>query len=207
VVYHLESQPQATEPRDAGQELRPGVQHAPRYAQPVPIRLTRPLASSRLERAARSLLEASTLCALSTVSGRGAPQVNTAYFAVTADLSLIWLSDPGSAHSGNVRRSRQAAAAVYDSHQRWGGPDRGIQLFGLAEELVGGAAAGEAATVYAARFPAAGAAALGRYRYYRLRPRRVKLFDEAGFGSGVFVTATVRRGGRLVWQRTERIAG
>src|SRR5439155_6124350 len=117
----------------------------------VPIGLTRPVSSSRLERAAHSLLDASTLFALSTVSGRGAPHVNTAYFAVAADLSLVWLSDPASVHSVNVRGRGQAAAAVCDSHQRWGGPDRGIQLFGAARELEGADAA-RAARAYADRF-------------------------------------------------------
>jgi hypothetical protein len=43
---------------------------------------------------------------------------------------------------------------------------------------------------------------LSAYSFYRFRPRRMKLFDEAELGAGVFVTATVRSG-RVVWERTE----
>ena len=32
----------------------------------------------------------------------------------------------------------------------------------------------------------------GGYRFYRFRPRRLKVFDERALGSGVFVTAWVR---------------
>lgn len=31
----------------------------------------------------------------------------------------------------------------------------------------------------------------------------VKLFDERALGAGMFVTAVVREGGRLAWERTE----
>ena len=44
---------------------------------------------------------------------------------------------------------------------------------------------------------------LGAYRFYRFRPRRLKLFDEQELGPGWFVTARVAAGGRLEWERTE----
>ncbi|MDX6533463.1 MAG: hypothetical protein QOF68_1207 [Gaiellales bacterium] len=37
--------------------------------------------------------------------------------------------------------------------------------------------------------------------------QRMKLFDEEVFGAGVFVTARLRAGGRLEWERTERLTG
>ena len=44
--------------------------------------------------------------------------------------------------------------------------------------------------------------ALSAYRFYRFRPRRMKLFDETSLGGGVFVLATVRNG-QVAWERTE----
>lgn len=152
---------------------------------------------ARLRSAAASLLEASTLCAISTVSPRGRAYVNTAYFAWAEGLRIIWCSEPRAQHSRNLRANPSAAIAVYDSAQTWGKPDRGIQLFGEAR-----AGSAEAETVYAARFPAYRAQELPAYRFYELVPRRVKLFDERALGAATFVTARVESG-RLTWERTE----
>lgn len=162
----------------------------------------RPIAAARLERVARELLEATTLCAIATLSARGAAHVNTVYFAWSPELDVVWLSEPGSLHSQNLGARSTTAIAVYDSTQSWGGADRGIQLFGSARELAG-LAAGEAERIYAGRFPRYDPAELGAYRFYRFRPRRLKLFDEPSLGPGVFVTARVGAGGRLAWVRTD----
>jgi hypothetical protein len=142
------------------------------------------------------LLDASTLCAISTVGPRGRAHVNTAYFAWAPDLRIIWLSEPRAQHSRNLRAGPSAAIAVYDSRQIWGRPDRGIQLFGDAR--TGNTDAEE---TYAARFPAYEPRA--SFRFYELVPHRLKLFDERELGSATFVTARVRPRGKLVWERTE----
>jgi uncharacterized protein YhbP (UPF0306 family) len=150
---------------------------------------------ARLRTLAEELLEASTLCAISTVGPRGRAYVNTAYFAWAQDLRVIWLSEPGARHSRNLRAHATAAIAVYDSSQTWGKPDRGIQIFGDAR--AGGPDAEEA---YAARFAAY--EPRPAFRFYELVPSRVKLFDERALGAATFVTARVR-GGKLAWERTE----
>jgi uncharacterized protein YhbP (UPF0306 family) len=165
-------------------------------------RSKRALPAERIMTAARRLLDASTLCAVSTVSGSGSAHVHTAYFAWTLEFDIVWLSDPSAGHSRNLRARPSAAIAVYDSNQTWGTSDRGIQLFGSGRELADRAAR-EAGAVYAERFPAFARKDLGAYRFYRVRPRRMKLFDERVFGEGVFVTATIRRGGEVTWDRTE----
>jgi hypothetical protein len=98
--------------------------------------------------------------------------------------------------------AQAASVAVYDSSQTWGGPDRGIQLFGSAVRAIGRSAR-EAHRTYAGRFREFDAEDFADYRFYVLRPRRVKLFDEQALGSGVFVTAKVGAEGRLEWERTE----
>ena len=147
---------------------------------------------------ARELLEASTLCAIATVSPRGGAHVNTAYFAWSPDLRLFWLSEPRAQHSRNLRANSSVAIAVYDSSHSWGKPDHGIQLFGSARE-----AAPAAEQVYAARFPEYRGSELPAYHLYELVPRRLKLFDERELGAATFVTARVAAGGRLTWERTE----
>jgi len=96
---------------------------------------------------------ASPLCAIATVSDDGSGYANTAYFAVSARFAIVWLSCPSAAHSGNIRARARASIAVYESAQTWGGADRGIQLFGEAEELASGSDV-LALDDYAARFPA-----------------------------------------------------
>jgi uncharacterized protein YhbP (UPF0306 family) len=165
-------------------------------------RSSRRYGPTRLTRIARDLLDVSTLCAISTVSGAGRPHVNTAYFAWDGDLRLVWLSDPRARHSRNVAAIRAAAVAVYDSRQRWGGPDRGMQLFGSAAAAAD-ATVPEAARIYLGRFPRYTPAEFPDYRLYLFRPRRIKLFDESSLGAGVFVTAKVGADRKLAWERTE----
>lgn len=166
-------------------------------------RSSRPVSSERIARAARRLLDASTLCAIATTSPAGRPHVHTAYFAVMEDrFDVVWISDPSARHSINLRTNASAAVAVYDSSQRWGGPDRGIQLFGSAREATRRTAA-NAEAAYARRFRAYEPGELAAYRFYVFLPTSVKLFDERSFAAGVFVTARVDRTGGVTWQRTD----
>lgn len=160
-----------------------------------------PVAAKRLAATARRLLDASALCAIATVGAGGRAHVNTAYFAWSRSFEIVWLSSPRATHSRNLRANDSASIAVYDSTQTWGEPDRGIQLFGSAREA-GGTGAPAAAELYEARFADARGAVPASYRFYVFRPRRLKLFDERGFGPGTFVTARLARGA-LVWERTD----
>ena len=166
------------------------------------VRSKRPVSRSRIAATAHSLLGASTLCAIATVTPNGEAHLNTAYFAWSHELQLVWLSDPRAKHSRNVRANGSVSVAVFDSEQRWGGRDRGIQLFGRAWELAR-SAEGDAERLYGARFPAYRREALSAYRFYAFRPRRLKLFDESELGAGAFVTARLGRDRRLVWERTD----
>jgi uncharacterized protein YhbP (UPF0306 family) len=159
------------------------------------------ISDSRLRSIAQRLLDETPLCALATVRPDGRAHVNTMYFAWSDRFEIVWISAPDAQHSKNIRESATAAIAVYDSRQEWGGQDRGVQVFGSARELRGGAAA-VAVALYARRF-GSNDAIIRRFRPYRLRARTLKLFDERELGSGTFVTARVLAGGSLTWQRTD----
>ena len=161
-----------------------------------------PVAGTRLEAATRDLLQASPLCAIATVTRDGNAYVNTAYFAPTPELELVWLSEPDATHSRNIEETGTSAVAVYDSTQKWGKPDRGIQLFGAAHQSTGGEAS-RAEALYAGRFPDFEPKSFAAYRFYVFRPARVKLFDENELGAGRFIVAAVDDSGRLTWQATE----
>ena len=148
----------------------------------------------------RRLLDQSKLCAIATATPGARAHVNTAYFAWGPAFEIVWLSAPEARHSRNIRANPSAAVAVYRSTQTWGGRDHGIQLFGTARELRGRGAR-TAEQLYAARFKAY--EAIDAYRFYRLRPRRIKLFDEHALGGATWVTVAVGAGGGLRWVRTE----
>jgi uncharacterized protein YhbP (UPF0306 family) len=162
----------------------------------------RRVAASRMAALAAELLDASPLCAIATVAAGSRAHVNTAYFAWSPDFDIVWMSEPNARHSRNLRANNTVAVAVFDSGQTWGGPDRGIQLFGSASETEG-RAVDRAAALYASRFARLGGFDVSAYRLYLFRPRRLKLFDERALGTGVFVIAKVAGPGRLTWERTE----
>jgi uncharacterized protein YhbP (UPF0306 family) len=169
----------------------------------MPIRHSkRPLAAAHIARIARSLLDASSLCAIASVGPGARAHINIAYFAWSRALKIIWLSEPRSRHSRNLRANETVAIAVFDSRQRWAEPDRGIQLFGSAWPAEGDEAE-QGRETYARRFPSFRDARLSGYRLYVFRPSRLKLFDERALGGGTFVTAVVSRTGRVKWERTE----
>jgi uncharacterized protein YhbP (UPF0306 family) len=169
----------------------------------MPItRSRRPIAEARIRSLARRLLDASHLCAIATVTDRGQAYVNTAYFAWSRELRIVWLSDPDATHSRNLAKNPSVAIAVYDSTQSWDKPDRGIQLFGAARPETGRAATALEET-YASRFPDYRESDLSAFRLYEFRPRRMKLFDESELGGGTFVTARVAADGHLRWERTD----
>ena len=167
----------------------------------MPVRrIAKHPATRRLVAMTRRLLDQSKLCAIATVSPGARAHVNTAYFAWGPSFEMVWLSAPEARHSRNIRANPSTAITVYRSTQTWGGSDRGIQLFGTARELRGRDARA-AEQLYAARFKAY--AEIDTYRFYRLRPRRMKLFDEHALGGATFVTVAVGAGGRLRWVHTE----
>jgi len=144
-------------------------------------------------------MNASPLCALATVSPGGRAHINHMYFARSGLFDVVWISDPDSRHSRNLLTNSSAAVTIFDSHQTWGRPDRGIQLFGTAG-LASSTRVREAERAYAARFPPYDPS--DSYPIYRFRPREVKLFYERLLGGGTLVTARVTRD-RLTWLRTE----
>lgn len=142
-------------------------------------------------------MDAAPLCALATVSPGGRAHINHMYFAWGDGYEVFWISDPDSIHSRNLARSSSAAVTIFASHQVWGKPDRGIQLFGSAG-VAGGA---EGLRLYARRFRDFDPDG-NDLPCYRFKPRTVKLFDERSLAGGTLVTARVTRD-RLAWSKTE----
>lgn len=163
-------------------------------------RRARRFSSQTLVRVARRLMNASTLCALATVSPGGRAHINHMYFAWNERFEVVWISDADSIHSRNLVRNHSAEITIYDSRQTWGKRDRGITLSGTAA-AVEGRASDAARRTYAKRFRDYDAESEG-LPVYRFRARTVKLFDERALAPVTLVTARVTRDG-LAWSTTE----
>jgi uncharacterized protein len=156
------------------------------------------LTNRRIRASLRRLLEENTLASFATVDARGRAHVNTAYFAWSKEWNLFFYSYPDSRHCTNLRSNSSMAVAVFDSHQRWGRPDRGVQLFGTASEA-SGKWRDTATKAYARRFPGFEkwrdheVRHEGRFvlRPYRFQPSRAKVFDERSLGSGRFIEVDI----------------
>ncbi len=172
----------------------------------MPLRVVTEEFLGRVRRSALRILMENVLCSMSTVATGNRAHINTAYFCYSDDLELRFLSDPGSTHCENLAVNPSMAIAIFRSTQRWGGSDRGMQLFGVCREANGREAA-QAERLYGKRFRLyakwmAGtserekrlASDLRTYRFYRFVPSTVKILDEAEFGGGVLVTASLRGG-------------
>ncbi len=131
----------------------------------------------------RALLEETTTMVLATRMPDGTPRATPVFFATDENLRLIFLSDPESAHSGNLTASPQASAAMYPEEGDWRRL-RGVQMAGHTRVL-DGAEAEAARRTYARRFPfvAELASAMAVSRIYAFTPSWVRLIDNRrGFG-------------------------
>lgn len=143
------------------------------------------------------ILQSNVLCSMSTVTRGNRAHINIAYFCYSPDLELYFLSYPTSLHCRNLRANSSMAISVFSSSQKWGNPDRGLQLFGTCREARG-LVAKEAERLYLRRFSGYKSLApeLRGCRFYRFLPGEVKVLDEREFGGGVFVLAAMRGGRR-----------
>lgn len=154
----------------------------------------------RVRRSALRILEENVLCSMASSGADHRAHIHTCYFCYSDDLAVFFLSHPASGHCRRLAESPSMAVAVTSSAQRWGGPDRGLQLFGACDEARGGELA-TAEELYGKRFfeystwkrsLAAGAAARD-YRFYRFVATALKVLDEEEFGGATFVAADVER--------------
>ncbi len=163
----------------------------------------RSYANPRVQTSLSRILRENVLCSISTIAPRNRAHINTAYFCYSPDLELYFLSDVDSLHCRNLERNASMAMTIFRSAQAWGVPNRGIQLFGTGRQARG-VHAERAERFYGSRFlpylrytrsTRAKDRRMGdqlrSYRFYRFVPRTVKILDEAEFGGGVFVVATV----------------
>ncbi|HEV8338876.1 MAG TPA: hypothetical protein VGR25_04375 [bacterium] len=158
------------------------------------------LSEERVHRSLRRILRGNVLCSISTIAPGNRAHINTAFFALSKDLELFFLSHPRSLHCRNLATNPSMAVTVFSSDQDWTEPSLGLQFFGrchLAERRHAEAAE----WVYGQRFlpyrawkkTLAETSPGRRYRFYRFVVSTLKIHDEREFGGGVWVVATISR--------------
>jgi uncharacterized protein YhbP (UPF0306 family) len=159
--------------------------------------------SDRLSASVLRILATNTLCSLATRGDAGAVHISTAFYCFDPDFRLYFLSHPESVHCRHLARVPQMAVAVFDSHQAWGEPHAGLQLFGT------GRAADDRdvrpAKLYGARFPRYREFLDGRLqgrptstspavlKLYRFVPQTLRILDEWEFGEDISISAAIGR--------------
>ena len=135
------------------------------------------------------ILEQNFLCSLATVNADSSPHINTAYFSILNNSSLIILTQPTTVHGRNLRSNNRVALSIFDSSQPWGEPHRGLQLDGICE-LVSDQNGAAAFGSYSRRHPqflklcstVTEMLCTLKSRFYVVKIERVKLIDEAEYG-------------------------
>ena len=128
----------------------------------------------------RAFLAEQNTLTLATLGPDGDPQAADLYYAETNDLTLYFVSIPGSRHAVNIARNPRVAVTIHVDSSRWR-DIRGVQLLGTCALVTGADRAG-AWTRYCAKFPfvladAALARALDKVSVYRITPRWLRWID------------------------------
>jgi uncharacterized protein len=142
-----------------------------------------------------AVLQETNTLTLATLDPDGAPRATPLFFAVDPNpnrvsignlvrpFSLLFLSDPASAHGLDLARDPRTSAALYPGETDWRSL-RGAQMKGHAERLQGEASE-SALTTYRQRISIAAEleATVARSAVYRFIPAWVRLIDNRrGFG-------------------------
>ena len=139
------------------------------------------MSDSPLAQVRAFLAERHTLT-LATAGPDGQPQAADLYYVATDDLTLYFVSVPGSRHAVNIARNAQVAATIHADSTRWR-DIRGVQLEGTCMPVTGAERARGWAR-YAAKFPfiladTALARALERVDMYRITPSWLRWIDNS----------------------------
>jgi hypothetical protein len=132
----------------------------------------------------RALLSAETTLTLATVSAEGEACATPLFYILDDELSLYWLSSPGSRHSLNLLSQPRAEAAVSRSAQGWR-EIRGVQMRGQVSVVSEPERRKTLLNIYCERFKLGRIfrLAIRQSELYCLRPEFFRYLDNArGFG-------------------------
>jgi hypothetical protein len=156
-------------------------------------------ADQALNESLSGILNDAKLLSMATVTPDGVAHINNAYFAFDDALRLFIITDPESVHGRNLAANHSVAVTVFDSHQEFWTPLRGLQLFGTCQQtsLLG---LPHALSCFLGRFPvfselvrnpADFATKAVSVKLHTITIERLKLFDEPAFGEEVYIELSI----------------
>ncbi len=144
------------------------------------------------------ILNGNILSAMATVKDSGG-WISTAYYCFNSSLDFYILTEPTTQHSLNLAKNKSVALGIYDSHQEWDLDKKGLQIFGECERVEGMKLI-EATRLYLERFSGLSkwikhaddfAKGIINSRFYVIRTKSLKLFDEVTFGKENYITLDI----------------
>ncbi|MGD0831380.1 MAG: pyridoxamine 5'-phosphate oxidase family protein [Terracidiphilus sp.] len=131
-----------------------------------------------------ALLGRETTLSLATCGKDGTPCIAPLFYFADEELTLYWLSSPGSVHGLNLERSCRAAATVYRSAENWR-RICGVQMRGEVSLVSDAKRCSELIKAYRRRFKIGRifSPLLRQSTLYAFRPEFFRFIDNArGFG-------------------------
>jgi len=65
------------------------------------------------------------------------PWIATVYYSLDKDLNIYFLRDPDTIHCRQIAKNPEVALSIADSPQKPAGKKKGLQIYGLAEQISG----------------------------------------------------------------------
>lgn len=127
-----------------------------------------------------ALLGEETTVSLATMSKEGQACVAPLFYIHDEELTLYWLSSPGSEHSLNLERDCRAAATVYRSVENWR-QIRGVQMRGEVSIIADATQRTEWIEAYRRRFKIGRlfGLLLSQSSVYAFKPEYLRFMDNA----------------------------
>lgn len=112
------------------------------------------------------------------------PWIATVFYTFDDNLHLYFLSDPSTLHCKQIAQNNKVAVAIANSSQNINKPKRGLQIYGIAEQLSSVEKVTQALKMWKqylhVRDPKLTYKAV-KNSMYRIAPKRIKLFDQELF--------------------------
>jgi len=114
------------------------------------------------------------------------PWIASVYYTFDKDLHLFFLSSPSTLHCKQISKNKHVAVSIADSHQDISKLKRGLQLWGIAEQISGVAKIKHTLDLWKSSLkvinPELTYENMVKHvihgRMYMITPHRVKLFDQ-----------------------------
>lgn len=109
------------------------------------------------------------------------PWIATVYYTFDSKLNIYFLSGPTTLHAKDIIKNPKVAVAIADSHQNISKPKKGLQLYGIAEQISGIEKVKYALKLWETNLgvvnpPLTYKKATGKM--FKIVPKRIKLFDQ-----------------------------